>query len=332
LRYTESNRIDKKILFLQNKILMLISMTNNFKISIIIPCYNEENNIVPIYDQLTEILIKYSDYEIIFVDDGSTDLTFKNLKALAEKDAKVKFISLSRNFGHQNALKAGFDYSEGDCVISLDSDLQHPPEIINDLINKWKEGFNVVYAVREGKNVPFFKKLTSKLFYKTINSISDTDVPYDAADFRLLDRKVIDELKQFKENYLFIRGLVSWIGFKQTTIKYKQNKRLTGKSKYTYRKMIKFASSGITSFSTKPLYLSMVIGFIIASIAFLYGLFAIYAVVFTDKAITGWTSVIVSVLFIGGIQLIMIGILGEYLGKLFMENKRRPNYIIKEKN
>jgi len=307
-------------------------MENNFKISIVIPCYNEEDNIIPLTEILLKTLKKYNDYEIIFVDDGSYDKTLKKIKEIRNKNKKIKIISFSRNFGHQNAIKAGFDYSTGDCVISLDSDLQHPPGLIDEMIEKWQEGYQVVYAVRNNfKSLGFFKRTTSKLFYKIINSISDIKMTYNAADFRLIDREVVNAIKQFKENYLYIRGIVSWVGFKQTTIKYKQEKRFSGESKYSLKKMIKFALSGITSFSIKPLKLSLILGFIISFFSFLYGLYALYIAFFTDRAITGWTSVIVSVLFIGGIQLFMIGVLGEYLGKLFMENKRRPNYIIKDK-
>ncbi|MCD6113054.1 MAG: glycosyltransferase family 2 protein [Bacteroidales bacterium] len=307
-------------------------MENNFKISIVIPCYNEEDNIIPLTEILLKTLKKYNDYEIIFVDDGSYDKTLKKIKEIRNKNKKIKIISFSRNFGHQNAIKAGFDYSTGDCVISLDSDLQHPPGLIDEMIEKWQEGYQVVYAVRNNfKSLGFFKRTTSKLFYKIINSISDVKMTYNAADFRLIDREVVNAIKQFKENYLYIRGIVSWVGFKQTTIKYKQEKRFSGESKYSLKKMIKFALSGITSFSIKPLKLSLILGFIISFFSFLYGLYALYIAFFTDRAITGWTSVIVSVLFIGGIQLFMIGVLGEYLGKLFMENKRRPNYIIKDK-
>lgn len=307
-------------------------MEKDFKISIIIPSFNEENNIIPLTEILLKTLKKYNDYEIIFIDDGSVDKTYNKIKEVREQNKRIKLISFSRNFGHQNALKAGYDFSTGDCVISLDSDLQHPPEIIDNMIEKWQQGFQVVYAVRNNfKSLGFFKRCTSKLFYKIINGISDIEMTYNAADFRLVDREVVNAIKEFKENYLYIRGIVSWIGFKQTTIEYKQEKRFSGESKYSLKKMIKFAFSGITSFSIKPLKLSLVLGFIISFCSFIYGLYALYIAFFTEQAITGWTSVIVSVLFIGGIQLFMIGVLGEYLGKLFMENKRRPNYIIKEK-
>ncbi len=306
---------------------------DGFKLSVVIPCYNEEGNIPVIYEKLSEQLSKYTNYEIIFIDDGSSDNSLSAIKNLSGQNSKVKYISFSRNFGHQPALKAGLDNSTGDCVISMDADMQHPPELIDLLIEKWKEGYDVVYTIRNNEErISLFKKLTSKYFYRILNTLSNTEIQEGAADFRLLDKKVVDVIKALKENYLFVRGLIFWVGFKQTMIEYKPNQRFSGTTKYSVKKMMHFAASGITAFSTKPLKISIILGFIIAFIAFIYALFAMYASIFTNRAIPGWTSVIVSVLFIGGIQLIMIGILGEYLGKLFMENKRRPNYIISEMN
>lgn len=305
----------------------------DFLLSLVIPLFNEEENIQPLYDAIDKAT-KGISIEIIFVDDGSKDKSLAIIKNLSQKDDRIQFLSFSRNFGHQNALKAGIDYSKGDCVISMDADLQHPPELIPSLIEKWKEGYDVVYTIRKyDKKTAFFKKITARLFYGIIRSLSKTKIEKGTADFRLLDKKIIKEIKALKENYLFLRGMVSWMGFSQSSITYIAPERQAGKTKYSFRKMIKFAFSGITSFSTKPLQLSTFFGFLIAGAAFIYALYAIIASTFTDVVIEkGWTSVIVSVLFIGGIQLIMIGILGEYLGKLFIENKRRPNYIIKEKN
>jgi polyisoprenyl-phosphate glycosyltransferase len=305
----------------------------DFLLSLVIPLFNEEENIQPLYDAIDKAT-KGISIEIIFVDDGSKDKSLAIIKNLSQKDDRIQFLSFSRNFGHQNALKAGIDYSKGDCVISMDADLQHPPKLIPELILKWKEGYDVVYTIRKyDKKTSFFKKITASFFYSIIKNLSKTKIEKGAADFRLLDKKIIKEIKALKENYLFLRGMVSWMGFSQSSITYIAPERQAGKTKYSFRKMIKFAFSGITSFSTKPLQLSTFFGFLIAGAAFLYALYAMIAPTFTDVVIEkGWTSVIVSVLFIGGIQLIMIGILGEYLGKLFIENKRRPNYIIKEKN
>ncbi|OFX36377.1 MAG: glycosyl transferase family 2 [Bacteroidetes bacterium GWA2_32_17] len=303
------------------------------KISIIIPCHNEEGNIEFLYSKLKQSIIAFPSHEIIFVDDGSTDKTILKIRLIASKDAFVKYISFSTNFGHQNALKAGLDYSSGDCAISMDADMQHPPELIPLLIEKWKEGFEVVYTIRkEEENIPFFKKVTSTLFYKLAGKFSETKIYPGAADFRLLDKKVVDEIKKLKENFLFFRGLVNWMGFSQFPIEFKAEVRYSGKTKYSFKRMFKFALSGITSFSTKPLQISTIIGSIIALCAFIYGIYAISIALFTYNVVPGWTSMLASVLFIGGLQLIMIGILGEYIGKLFIENKRRPNYIIREKN
>jgi glycosyltransferase involved in cell wall biosynthesis len=302
-------------------------------ISIIIPAYNEAGNIRLITKKVSDQLNGIGEYEIIFVDDGSTDSTLDEIKESMRGDSRIKLISFSRNFGHQKALKAGLDHAHGDCVISMDADLQHPPEMITRLIEKWKEGYDVVYTVRNDlQETGIFKRTTSNLFYKVLNSISDVNIPLGAADFRLLDRKVVDELKKFAENWLFIRGLVSWLGFNQTGIEYPVHTRRTGKSKYTLGKMMSFALEGITSFSILPLRISAVLGLIISFCAFLYTLYALLAKFYLHTAIPGWTSILISILFLGGMQLIFLGLIGEYLGKLFIESKKRPVYIIKEKH
>ena len=307
-------------------------MKSEFKVSVIVPCYNEENNIIPLFNSVSKYT-KELNTEIIFIDDGSNDKTLKNIKTLADQHKNIKFISFSRNFGHQNALKAGYDSAEGDCVISMDADMQHPPELIPEMISLWQKGYKIVSTKRmKDKSLGFLKRITSNLFYKILNLFSEFKVDSGAADFRLLDKQAVDELKKINEKFLFFRGLIPWLGFSQIQLEYIAAKRFSGKTKYSFSKMLHFASDGITSFSVKPLKISVYLGFIIAFIAFLYILYAVYIAAFTDKAIAGWTSTIISVLFIGGIQLIMIGILGNYLGKLFMENKNRPNYIIKEKN
>jgi dolichol-phosphate mannosyltransferase len=284
-------------------------------------------------EQLKEALSVYHDHEIIFVDDGSSDGTLDVIKGIASDDPRVKFISLTRNFGHQNALKAGLDHSSGDCVITIDADLQQPADRIPDMVGMWLKGHDVVVAVRKNAaESGFFKRISSRVFYRMINLVSDVKIAQGTPDFRLLDRKVVDEICRLRENYLFFRGLVPWFGYRQAQIQYDQSPRLSGESKYTYRKMVGFASSGVTSFSIKPLRISMVTGILVALVAFVYAAYAITIALFTDRALPGWTSILVSVLFLGGIQLIMIGILGEYLGKLFVENKRRPNYIIGEKH
>ena len=305
----------------------------NFSVSVVIPCFNEKDNIDILYRHLSIVLEAYPDYELIFVDDGSTDDTLETIRSVAEKDPRVRYISLSRNFGHQYALKAGLDHAGGDCVISMDADMQHPPELIPAMIEKWREGYEVVNTIRgDQKSLSASKKLSSGLFYFIINRLSSVEIKPGIADFRLLDRKVVDALKQFSENHVFLRGLIPWMGFRQTSVHFEPADRHKGTTKYTFTRMLRLALDGITSFSSRPLYLSISVGSIIAGIAFLYGIYAVYVHLFTDDALPGWTSITASVLFIGGIQLIMLGIIGIYLGKLFIENKKRPNYIIRTKN
>lgn len=304
----------------------------SFSVSVVVPCYNEESGITELYKQLTDVLAVYPHYEILFVDDGSSDQTVQSIEALAENDEHLKLIVLSRNFGHQFALKAGLDHATGDCIISLDADLQHPPQLIPELIKKWQEGHEVVYTIRrDTANTSFFKRITARFFYWIARKLSSVEVHPGAADFRLLDRAVVDVLKECRENYLYLRGLVSWAGFRQTSLEYEPNERFAGKTKYTTSRMIRFALAGITSFSIRPLQLSLVLGIIIAGLAFLYGLYVIYIYTFTEQAVAGWASTTASVLFIGGIQLIVLGILGEYIGKNFMESKKRPVYIVRKR-
>jgi dolichol-phosphate mannosyltransferase len=308
---------------------------NKPEISIVIPTYCEEGNIVELYEQLQRELTKSEihSFEIIYVNDGSIDNSLEKIKELAIRDERVKYIHFSRNFGHQNALRAGLDFAQGDAVISMDADLQHPPELIPTLIAFWRAGNKVVYTKRKDKNdLSFFKKLTSKMFYKLVNYLSETKLEEGTADFRLLDRSVVEALKNFNENNLFYRGIIPGLGFKQHGVEYIPNERFSGNTKYTFSKMVRFALTGITSSSAKPLYFSIYLGAFLALCSFFYALYAIYVSIFTTEAIAGWTSTIASILFIGGIQLMMLGIVGIYLGKLFSESKKRPNYIIEESN
>ena len=309
-------------------------MTNP-EISIIIPCYNEEGNVHVLYEKLSSILksCEISTYEILFVNDGSSDDSLMKIKELTAKDDAVKFIHFSRNFGHQNALRAGLDFAKGDAVISLDADLQHPPDLIPALISHWKAGNKVVFTKRKDtKDFTFFKRLTSKMFYRLVNYLSETKLEEGTADFRLLDRTVVEALKNFKEDNLFYRGIIPGLGFKQYGIEYNPHERFSGQTKYTFSKMVRFALTGITSSSAKPLYFSIYLGAFLALCSFFYAMYAIYVSIFTTEAVAGWTSTIASILFIGGIQLMMLGIVGIYLGKLFSESKKRPNYIIEESN
>ncbi|QEM70240.1 glycosyltransferase family 2 protein [Geobacter sp. FeAm09] len=303
------------------------------KISIVVPCYNEEGNIHYLHDRIIAALAGHEAYELILVDDGSSDRTLATIVALAERNDKVKYFSFSRNFGHQNALKAGFDHASGDCVISMDADLQHPPELIGAMLDKWREGYDIVYTVRDDSHdTHLFKKITSSFFYRFINSCANLNLAQGGADFRLLDRAVVDELKRINESVLFYRGLFGWLGFRQYGISYVPNERFSGATKYSLRRMVAFALAGITSFSVKPLHFATLAGFALSGLATLYALYALYVYFFTDTAVAGWTSVLASVLFIGGFQLIILGIIGEYIGKMFIEVKRRPHYIVKETN
>jgi polyisoprenyl-phosphate glycosyltransferase len=301
------------------------------KVSIIIPVYNEVSNLTLMMQSIKIVMqpLAYT-YNIIFVDDGSSDDSLSFIKQLAMSNAEVNYISFSRNFGHQNALKAGFDMSDADAVISMDGDMQHPPSLLPEMIEKWEAGNDIVYTIRkEEKNLPYAKRKTSNLFYNVLNSLSSIELEQGTADFRLLDKKVVDVLKTLNEYDLFWRGLVKWIGFTQIAIEYEPAERASGKSKYTFRKMMEFALKGITSFSTKPLTIAIYLGFASALLSLLYIPYAFYSY-FDGDAISGWASVIVTIAFFGGLQLMILGIIGIYLGKLFMQNKQRPHYIIQE--
>ena len=303
------------------------------KISIIVPCFNEKENLPYLNQKLQEVFSnqpkeKYS-FRIVFVNDGSTDDTILEIKELRKQFSNIDYLSFSRNFGHQQAIKAGIDCVNADAIITMDADLQHPPKLIPELIKNWEKGYEIVNSKRfDSKNQSFMKKLTSKSFYALLNKLSYVKIEPGTADFRLLDKKVIEQLRNLNEQNLFFRGVIPWLGFSQHTIDYYPDERKYGKTKYTAKKMISLAIIGITSFSIKPLRISIFVGLFLSVVAIFYMLYALYIGFFTDKAIEGWTSVIVSVLFIGGLQLLMLGILGEYIGKIFIENKKRPNYII----
>jgi polyisoprenyl-phosphate glycosyltransferase len=303
------------------------------RICVVIPCYNEKENLLYINQRLQEIFktnlnSKYN-FRILFVNDGSSDDTLEEIEELRKKNSNIDFISFSRNFGHQQAIKAGIDHTTADAVITMDADLQHPPELIPEFIKLWEEGFDVINSKNcYSQNQSLLKRITSKSFYALLNLLSYVKIESGTADFRLIDKKVLEQLRKLNEQNLFIRGVIPWIGFKQFTLKYFPDDRKFGKTKYTVKKMFSLAITGITSFSIKPLRISIFFGLVFSVIAIVYMFYALYIGLFTDKAIAGWTSVIVSVLFIGGLQLLMLGIIGEYLGKLFLENKKRPNYII----
>jgi dolichol-phosphate mannosyltransferase len=304
-----------------------------FKVSVIVPVYNEEGCILNLSERIIRVLLHYTDYELLFIDDGSNDDTLSILKKMHSENSKINFLSFSRNFGHQNALRAGTQFADGDCVVSLDGDLQHPPELIPNLIDKWKEGYDIVYTIRrEVRKVSYLKRVTGKVFYRIMNTISDINFENGEADFRLLDRIAASELNKLHENAMFFRGMIKWLGFNQIGIHYTPEDRLWGKTKYSKKKMFALAISGITSFSIKPLRISTLIGVSIAFLSLLYGIYALYIKFFTNSSIEGWTSVFFMVTFIGGIQLIILGIIGEYIGNIFLESKGRPHFIIKERS
>jgi len=302
------------------------------KFTIIAPIYNEIENIPELYSQIKDVMDRTGEpWELIMVDDGSNDGSTDLIRKLHLDDSHIRPVIFARNFGHQIAVTAGLDYSRGDAVVIIDSDLQDPPEVILDLIAKWEEGYQVVYAVRsEREGETWFKEFTASLFYRMIYRITDVDIPKDTGDFRLLDRKVVDTMGQMRERHRFLRGMSVWVGFNQTGVEYKRAPRFAGETKYPLKKMLKFATDAITSFSYFPLQLAMYLGFIAAGIS----IFAIPLVVILrasgSQAFFGQASTLIAVLFLGGVQLISLGILGEYIGRLYDEAKGRPLYIVSE--
>ncbi|MEZ0537737.1 glycosyltransferase family 2 protein [Caldicellulosiruptoraceae bacterium PP1] len=308
-------------------------MNSNVVYSIVVPVFNEELVINETYKRLKYVMDSLNEsYEIIFVNDGSKDKSGEILKNICNKDKNIKLISFSRNFGHQVAITAGIDYSSGSAVIIIDADLQDPPEIIPKMTEKWKEGYHVVYGKRIKRNgESFFKRFTAKAFYRILRMMTDINIPVDTGDFRLMDRKVCDALKSIPEKNRYVRGLVSWIGFKQTGVEFVREGRFAGETKYPLKKMLKFAFDGITSFSYKPLKLATYIGTIISVLSFFYLVVVIIEKLFTNFTVKGWTSIVALNLFFNGLMFIMIGIIGEYIGRIYDEAKGRPLYIVDEK-
>lgn len=308
----------------------------NKSIAIVIPSYNEATNIDVLIQALNETIVNINyNFKFIFVDDGSNDETIAVLKEKSKEQQHIFYLKLSRNFGHQNALKAGIDLvkNDVDAIISMDGDMQHPPKIIPKLIQKWEEGFEVVYTIREeDKKLGFIKNKTSNLFYGLMNKLSDIKFEPGTADFRLIDKKVAQVFSDFTENELFIRGIINWVGFKQYAIHYEPNERFSGKSKYTVGKMMRFAVQGITSFSTKPLSMAIILGISLSVMAFIFYISYVLYSIYYGHVISGWASVITTVVFFGGLNLVVLGIIGVYIGKLFMQSKGRPNYLISSTN
>jgi dolichol-phosphate mannosyltransferase len=304
-------------------------------LTVVIPIYNESENIFPLYDRLSKVLDEVSQKyklksEILFVNDGSTDSSIDNIRLLHGRDQRVKLLSFSRNFGHQIAITAGLDYSDSALVVVMDGDLQHPPELIPQLIEQWQAGYEIVYTIRQDTaKASIAKRLTSRLFYKLLQLMSPVTIPEGSADFRLMDRKTVEALNRLREKDRFLRGLIPWIGFRQIGVPYSADKRYAGRSKYSTGKMLRLAVDGILSFSIIPLRLSLFLGLVVSLSAFLYALYVL--VIFaTGRAMPGWTSILIVVLVLGGLQMIVLGIVGEYIGRIYQEVKNRPIYIIRE--
>ena len=299
--------------------------------SIIAPCFNEEAVLPELLRRMREVMGQTGEtWELVLINDGSRDRTAEIMRELHAADPRVKVVDFARNFGHQIAVTAGLDYALGDAVVIIDADLQDPPEVILEMIDCWKEGYEVVYAVRtERKGETWFKEFTAKLFYRIIYRITDVDIPLDTGDFRLMDRKVVEAMKQMREKHRFIRGMTSWVGFRQTGVEYVRAERYAGETHYPFRKMFKFALDAITSFSYAPLQLATYLGFIIAALSAVAALLVVFARLFGGAtAFYGQATTLVAVLFLGGVQLITLGIIGEYLGRISDEVKDRPLYVV----
>lgn len=305
------------------------------KISIVIPMYCEEEVVQECYNRIIEVFksIENYEYELVCVDDGSKDKTLEILNSIAEKDKNVKIISFSRNFGHQCAVTAGLRYASGDAVVIIDADLQDPPELIPKMIKMWEQGSDVIYGkrkTREGESK--FKLLTAKMFYKTLNALSDVDIPKDTGDFRLVDKKIVDVINSLPEHNKFLRGLFSWVGLEQEALEYERKERFAGKTKYPFRKMIRLASDGIISFSTKPLKSVGGLGIFSIIISFIILIYSILSFIFKWNSLTpGWTSIMITITFFSGIILLSLWMIGEYIARIYDESKGRPQYIISKK-
>lgn len=303
------------------------------KYSIIVPVFNEEIVIIETYKRLKQVMDSIKeDYELVFINDGSKDSTCDLITNLHKKDPKVKLIDFSRNFGHQIAISAGMEYATGDAIIIIDADLQDPPEVIPEMIQKWKEGCDIVHGKRiKRKGETYFKKITAYLFYRILKSLTNFEVPTDTGDFRLISKNVCETIKQLGEKSRYMRGLISWVGYNQCFVEYVREERFAGETKYPLRKMIAFAMDAITSFSYKPLRVASYIGFTFSAISFLYFIYVIYLRLFTNKTIVGWTSLLAVNLFSFGILFIILGIIGEYVGRIYEEAKNRPLFIVKNR-
>ncbi len=301
-------------------------------LSIVVPVYNEQEVIEETYRRLSEVFKDYfMKVEYIFINDGSKDNTYFKLGQIAKNNPQVRIINFARNFGHQIAITAGMDYAKGDAVVIIDADLQDPPEVIMQMVEKWQEGYEVVYGKRlQREGETFFKKITAKMYYRFLDSMTDVKLPVDVGDFRLIDRKVCDAMKGLPERSRYVRGLVSWVGFKQTSVEYKREKRFAGETKYPLKRMIKLAGDGIFSFSYKPLKLATFTGMIISAFSFFYLIVVLIQKFVKNDVASGWASSMAVSLFFNGVMLIVLGIMGEYVGRIYEEVKARPLYIVGE--
>lgn len=298
-------------------------------ISVVLPVHDEEQNLPELYRRLSTVLSDLGRAsEIIFVDDGSRDASYLVMLELRQQDPDLKVIRLSRNFGHQMAITAGIDAAAGDAVIVMDADLQHPPELIAEFVERWEQGFEVVYGVMVTKHVPWFKRTTARLFYRVLQRLSDTEVPGSAGDFRLVDRRAVDAFSAMRERNRYVRGMFSWVGFNQTGVPYVCEPRVAGRSKYTVGRMLRFAADGILSFSNVPLKLALRAGFVISLLSVAFGFSAVAARI-NGVAVPGWASLVVFVTFLGGVQLIVLGVIGAYVGRIYDEVRLRPLYFVR---
>jgi polyisoprenyl-phosphate glycosyltransferase len=300
-------------------------------LSIVIPAYNEAENLPVLVGRLGRVLSDVNDYEVIIVDDGSSDSTLEVLDRLCDEDARLRYVCLSRNFGHMQALRAGLRVAKGDAVVTMDADLQHPPELIIEMLGRWKAGAHIVNSVRsDPSDTPWFKRWSSRLYYRILSLLSGVEIAPGMADFRLLDRCIVFALRRYKEQDLFWRGIVPSLGYKVDEVHYEAAQRHQGKSKYTLRKMLHLALSGVLTTTNKPLRFATLLALILATISIIYAGYALWVYAVEKEALPGWTSVIIAVSIIGALQLLVLGIMGEYVGQILRETRRRPTYIVRK--
>jgi dolichol-phosphate mannosyltransferase len=296
--------------------------------SVVVPIYNEEATLPEFTRRLVSVLKDHGDYEVLFVNDGSTDRSEELIELFCHENSSIKLLSFSRNFGHQEAISAGLAFSSGAAVAVMDGDLQDPPEVLPEFFSKWKEGYEVVYAIRRRRKENMFKRLAYFCFYRILTAFADVNIPLDSGDFSVMDRQIVDKLNELPERNRFVRGIRAWLGYRQIGLEYERQERFSGKTKYTFTKLSNLAYNGLISFSRRPLIVATKLGILITSIAFLTIFIIIWRKLFLGIEPQGWTSIIVVVLFLGGTQLLILGILGEYIGRIFDEAKGRPNYIL----